>query len=157
MSRATSNIGGGIALLMACGALGQSSGNVGSDLPPHLRALLIQEMMAISNASQSILDALARGEHERVAERAQAIHDSFIMAREMTPEDRDTLHASVPHDFLERDEALHHLAANLADAARSRNHPDQLELFSEMLEACAGCHAVHAPERFPGLLSGERR
>src|SRR5690606_35752173 len=70
---------------------------VGPSLPPNLRALLIEEMLAVLAASESILDALVRGEDERVAQNAQAIHDSFILEQRMTDADREALHAAVPH------------------------------------------------------------
>ena len=124
---------------------------VGEGLPAHLRGLLIQEMLAILDASKTILDAIVRGDDERVAEHAQAIHDSFILAQQMTDADSEALHEALPHAFLERDEAFHELSAELAVAARAGDRARQRELFAEMLEACVDCHAAHAANRFPAL------
>lgn len=125
--------------------------NVGSQLPPKVRGLLIQEMQAILEASQQIQAAIVQGHHEIVAERAQAIHDSFIMDQQLTAADKQALLATVPDGFLERDEALHELSAELAVAGRDRNTARQLQQFSEMTQGCVGCHSRYATSRFPGL------
>lgn len=127
---------------------------VGSNLPPKLRALLIQEMMALLNASQQVVDALVRGQDEVVARQAQGMHDSFILAQEMSEADMHALHEALPQAFIERDEAFHELSADLAAAARAGDKRKQRELFAEMIDACVACHAAHATDRFPGLASG---
>lgn len=123
--------------------------NVGADLPPKLRGLLIQEMNAILDASKAILDALVRGQNEIVAEKAQAIHDSFIMKQAMTADDKKALLAAVPEDFLKRDRAFHALSASLADAARKGDRAATLGLYRDLVSACIDCHARHAQDRFP--------
>lgn len=125
---------------------------VGSNLPPNIRSLLVREMVAVLDASQKLVDALVRGQDERVAEYAQAIHDSFILEQEMTEADMETLLASVPQAFLEKDEAFHELSAELASAAREGKREKQLELFDAMLKSCVDCHAQHAQDRFPELV-----
>ncbi|MDZ7825810.1 MAG: cytochrome c [Gammaproteobacteria bacterium] len=87
----------------------------------------------------------------RGANRAQAIHDSFILKQEMTPEDRKALVAAVPEAFVQRDRAFHQLSAELAEAARAADPARERALFGEMVDACAGCHARYAGGRFPGL------
>ena len=124
---------------------------VGPKLPDDVRSLLRQEMIAILGASQSILDALVRGQHERVAEKAQAIHDSFILQQEMTESDREALVEAVPKAFVQRDRAFHALTGKLAEAARERDAERERELFGRMIDACAECHARYAHDRFPGL------
>jgi len=124
---------------------------VGSALPATLRALLVEEMLAVLGASQDILDALVRGQDGRVADNAQSIHDSFIMEQRMTEADREALEATLPAAFLERDRAFHELSAGLAEAARAGDAQRQRELFSDMLDACVDCHAAHATDRFPEL------
>lgn len=131
---------------------GAAGASLGSQLPVEVRVLLIEEMQAITRASQVILDALARGWHEIVEEQAMLIHDSFILEQNLTPEGREALEAAAPADFIERDEAFHELSASLADAARRRDHAEQRALFSQMIDACAECHALHAADRFPGLI-----
>jgi hypothetical protein len=127
---------------------------VGSRLPPKLRGLLIQEMRALLDASKQILDALVRGQDDLVARNAQGIHDSFILEQGMSDADRQAFHDSVPHAFIERDEAFHGLSERLAEAARAGDGPRQRQLFTEMLGACVACHAAHATDRFPGLAAG---
>ena len=125
--------------------------NVGAELPPKLRTLLIQEMQAIDEASQQIHAAIVQGHHETVALKAQAIHDSFIMAQQMTPADEAALLAAVPKAFLASDEELHELSARLAEAGRTRDTARQMQLFSEMTKGCVGCHTAYATARFPGF------
>ena len=124
---------------------------VGPKLPPKVRDLLLQEMNAVSGATHEILDALIRGEGQIVAERAQAIHDSFILKQEMTEEDRRALVKAVPDDFVQRDRAFHQLAGDLAAAARKRDSQHQQALFADMVEACRTCHARYATNQFPSF------
>lgn len=125
--------------------------NIGEQLPPKIRGLLIEEMQAILEASQKIQAAIVQGFHEIVAKEAQAIHDSFIMEQQMTDEDEQALLAILPKDFLEQDEALHELSAKLAEAGRDQNTALQLQRFSEMNQGCVDCHRKYASARFPGL------
>jgi hypothetical protein len=129
---------------------------VGSRLPPKLRALLIQEMQALLDASKQILDAMIRGQDELVARRAQGIQDSFILEQGMSDVDRQTFHDSVPHSFIERDQAFHALSERLVEAARAGDRPLQRKLFAEMVDDCVACHAAHATDRFPDLAARAR-
>jgi hypothetical protein len=124
---------------------------VGPELPPRVRGLLREEMNAIEGATQEILDALIRGENELVARKAQAIHDSFILAQEMTPADRKALNQAVPKAFIERDRAFHELTGRLAEAGRAGDVERQRALFADMVAACAACHGRYATDRFPAF------
>ena len=144
----------GIAAAVLAGpapALADEPAPVGPKLPPKVRGLLLQEMNAVLGATQEILDALVRGRDDVVAEKAQAIHDSFILKQEMTPADRQALKDAVPAAFVQRDRAFHELTGRLAEAARQGESDRQRALFSEMVEACAACHARYATNRFPGF------
>lgn len=141
-----------IGLVATVGAEPPEEVNIGAKLPPKVRTLLIEEMQAIDKASQQIHAAMVQGQHEIVAQKAQAIHDSFIMEQQMTEEDEKALLAAVPESFLVRDEELHALSARLAEAARNRDTTKQLQQFSEMTRGCVECHRVYASARFPGLL-----
>lgn len=132
-------------------AVQQGPEPVGPKLPPKVRGLLLQEMNAVLGATQDILDALVRGQDAVVAERAQAIHDSFILKQEMTAGDRQALQAAVPEAFIERDRAFHDLTGRLAEAARRGDAARQRALYADMVEACAACHARYATNRFPGF------
>ena len=124
---------------------------VGPKLPDRVRGLLLQEMNAIQRASEEILDALVRGRDAVVAEKAQAIHDSFILKQEMTKADRKALMEAVPKDFVQRDRAFHEVTGELAAAGREGDGARQRELFGDMIDAYTGCHARYAHDRFPGL------
>lgn len=124
---------------------------VSPDLTPKLRDLLRKEMLSIEEASKDILSALIAGDDERVAGLAQQVHDSFILAQSMTPEDEQDLMAAVPEDFVTRDRAFHELSATLAEAARNGDRAQQHADFGRMVEACTACHALYATDRFPDL------
>lgn len=133
------------------GAAQDGAEPVGPKLPPKVRGLLLQEMNAVLGATHEILDALVRGQDAVVAEKARAIHDSFILKQEMTPADRQALKEAVPEAFVERDQAFHALTGRLAKAARRGDAARQQALFADMVEACAACHARYATNRFPAF------
>lgn len=130
---------------------GEPAEPVGPKLPDRVRGLLLQEMNAIERASEEILNALVRGRDAVVAEKAEAIHDSFILKQKMTESDRKALMKAVPREFVQRDRAFHELTGELAAAGREGDGARQRQLFSEMIEACTACHARYAHDRFPGL------
>lgn len=132
-------------------APGLAAEPVGPELTPKLRGLLIKEMVQIDQAMQEIFSAIVRGQHATVADKGQAIHDSFILKQSLTKEDRQDLKAAVPPEFLQMDAHLHELSASLAEAGRSEDTPRQLELFSRMTDACVACHSTYTTDRFPGL------
>ena len=124
---------------------------VAPKLTPKLRDLFAQEMAAVLQASQQIVTALAAGDHATVAKHAQAIHDSFILDKKLTKQDRHDLESALPPAFLELDGAFHQLAAKLAEAARHRDGELQSFYFSRMLESCQTCHSQYATDKFPGF------
>lgn len=124
---------------------------VGSNLPENVRELLKQEMVAVLEASKSILEALVQGRDDVVADKARAIHDSFILKQAMTDADRQALMSVVPDAFVEKDRAFHALAGSLSQAAAEGDREQQFMLFQQMTEACLECHAAHATDRFPPL------
>jgi cytochrome c553 len=154
MIRATRTTALIAALVLASAAPAASDSEpepVGPKLPDKVRALLVEEMIAVLGATQDITDALIRGEDDVVADRAQAIHDSFILQQEMTASDRQALLEAVPDAFVKRDRAFHTLTGNLAEAARAGNRVRQQELFGQIVGACVDCHARYATNRFPGF------
>lgn len=144
----------GLLLLVCAGSLSLSVNareDIGSQLPPDVRGLLIQEMIAILGSTQTIVNAMVRGEDETVAREAQRIHDSFILAQELSEEQHDALVAAASAEFLAKDEAFHEMSASLAEAARAGDKAEQQKVFTQMLNACVVCHTEHAAERFPGF------
>lgn len=118
-------------------------------LTPKLQKLFAEEMIAVQASSQQILAGLVAGDHVSVAKQAQAIHDSFILDRKLTAQDRRDLETALPPAFLELDGAFHQLAAKLADAARHKDRDLQTYYFSRMLESCQTCHSQYATDKFP--------
>lgn len=132
-------------------ALAQSAEPVSPKLTPKLQELLRKEMLSINVASQEILAAMVTGDDERVAILAQQIHDSFILRRSMTPEDKADLMAAVPGDFVKMDRGFHEISAELAQAARTKDRALQQEQFGRMIDACTACHSRYATDRFVGF------
>lgn len=140
----------GIIALVGLGLVGVNQ-PLSPKLTPKLQELLRKEMLSIDEASQKILVALVAGDDAVVATLAQQIHDSFILRQSMTPEDKAHLMAVAPQDFIQMDRDFHEISAMLAQAARTGNRPLQREQFGRMVEACSGCHAQYANDRFPGF------
>ena len=120
-------------------------------LTPKLQKFLAEEMTATLQASREIVAALAAGDDATVAKQAQAIHDSFILDKNLTTKDRHDLDAAVPTVFLELDDAFHQMAAKLAAAARHKDRDLQQYYFGRMLETCQACHAKYATDKFPAF------
>ncbi|HKJ95364.1 MAG TPA: cytochrome c [Gammaproteobacteria bacterium] len=145
-----------LSLAVSLGAMqaamaGETPEPVGPNLPPRLRGLLVQEMTAILGASKDIVEALVRGRDEVVAEKAQSIHDSFILKQKMTQADREALKEAAPAAFVQRDRAFHELTGRLAQAAREGSRDRTHALFAQMINACTACHARYATDRFAGF------
>ena len=139
------------AMLGATAASSRADEPVGPRFTPKLRDTLRGEMGHVLGASQDILAALVAGDHATVAERAQNIHDSFILEQSLTEQDLRDLEQAVPPAFLELDRAFHVTAANLAVAARAGDAAREAELFGRMVQDCTICHGRFAADRFPGL------
>lgn len=121
------------------------------ELTPKLDRLLREEMQAIQEAMHAIHTGLVTGDHATVADQAQAIHDSFILKRELTDADRRDLKKAAPKRFLKLDRKFHTRAAELAEAAQSGSTERELELFQRMTRACVQCHTEFVSDRFPAL------
>lgn len=119
------------------------------------RALLIREMQAIAQAMGLVHTAIVKGEHETVASEAGKIHESFVLAREITQAQREEIASRLPEGFVVADRTLHELAARLAEAGRQGDPRLERLWFQEMTRACQACHADYAGSRFPGLTAKE--
>nr|WP_298413735.1 hypothetical protein [uncultured Halomonas sp.] len=124
---------------------------VGPELTDKLRGLLVREMVEIESAMQETYSAIIQGRHDEVAQKGQAIHDSFILEQSLTEQDEQDLMAAVPEEFLQMDERLHQLAASLAEAGKQKNTEKQLETYNRMTESCVACHSRYVTDRFEGL------
>ena len=124
---------------------------VGPDLTDKLRGLLVKEMVEVEMAMKETYSAIIQGRHDEVAQKGQAIHDSFILEQSLTKQDRQDLKAAVPEGFLQIDERLHQLAATLAEAGKQKDTQTQVNTFNRMTESCVACHSRYATDRFEGL------
>ncbi len=140
-----------VALALAAPAHTAKPQPVGPKLTPKLKKLLTEEMRAVNQASQRIVAALAAGDHAAVAKAAQQIHDSFILEKKLTDQDKHDLEAAVPPAFLELDGAFHLMAAKLAESAHHQDGDLETFYFGRMLEMCQTCHSRFASDRFPGF------
>lgn len=116
---------------------------------PKLQQLFAEEMRLLLDASQKIIAAMIAGDDAGVAHQAQAIHDSFILDKKLTAQDRKDLESAVPAAFLELDAGFHRMAAKLAQAARNKDRDLENFYFSRMLESCQSCHRQYATDKFP--------
>lgn len=139
----------GIVFLSINGAWALESVPVAPRLTPKLQKLFSEEMIAVQAASQQILVGLVAGDHASVAKHAQAIHDSFILDKKLTAQDRKDLDTALPPAFLELDGAFHQLAAKLTEAARHKDMDLQTYYFGRMVESCQVCHSRYATDKFP--------
>lgn len=143
-------LGMGVALLFTLSGPGVAE-PVTPELTPKLDRLLREEMQAVQEAMNAVHTAVVTGDHSVVAEKAQAIHDSFILKRELTVGDRRDLKETVPKRFLDLDQQFHTQAADLAEAARTQSTARELKLFQRMTRSCIQCHAAYVGDRFPDL------
>ena len=124
---------------------------VGPDLTDKLRGLLVKEMVEIETAMKETYSAIIQGRHDEVAQKGQAIHDSFILEQSLTEQDEQDLVAAVPEEFLQMDAHFHQLAASLAEAGKQEDTQAQTETFNRMTESCVACHSRYVTDRFEGL------
>lgn len=121
------------------------------ELTPRLRNLLQQEMQAVLDASQSILEAIVSGDHDTVARKAEQVHASFILKQSLTKADKKDLKRAVPKRFIRLDQAFHARSKRLAEAARAEDTEREMAIFQRLLDGCVGCHRDYVTDRFPGL------
>lgn len=142
--------GVGLAMLFALPGSGMAE-PITPKLTPKLDRLLREEMQAVQEAMNAVHTGIVTGDHSVVAEKAQAIHDSFILKRALSDADRRALKAAVPPRFLALDQRFHQQAASLAQAARKGRTQQELKLFRRMTRGCVQCHAEYVGDRFPEL------
>ena len=141
----------GVSLLMLSALCSAQDSSV-EELSPELRALLSKEMIAVQEAMMAIIPAYSSGDNTEVASIARQIKDSFILQQKLTEEQKKELHTKLPEDFLQLDQRFHYNAGMLQHAAEMNKTELVSFYFSQLSEACAGCHARFATHRFPFLL-----
>lgn len=144
------SFGVGLALLFALPGHGLTE-PITPKLTPKLDRLLREEMQAVQEAMNAVHTGIVTGDHATVTEKAQAIHDSFILKGALSDADRRALKTAVPQRFLALDQQFHKQAASLAEAARKGRTQRELTLFRRMTHGCVQCHATFVGDRFPDL------
>lgn len=115
------------------------------------RALLQEEMRAISSGMQVLTTALAGADWKTLHTTAMNIRDSYIFARQLSTEQRKELLHALPHGFRVLDRDFHRRADRLAAAAEA--HDGDLAAFYlyQLTDSCVACHSQYASERFSGF------
>lgn len=125
-------------------------------LSPELRELLSKEMIAIQNGMISIIPAYSSGNWGKIAMTAGKIERSYILKQSLTESQVHELHSLLPPSFLDMDQKFHYMAGMLEHVAKENKSELINFYFSEMTEACVGCHSVFATQKFPALLPKEK-
>jgi len=123
-------------------------------LSPESRQLFRMEMAGLQGAMLELVPAVVAGEWELVATIGERVRDGFVLAQELSAEQREELHRVLPAEFLERDRAFHDLAGGLVSAARARRRDVVTFYVYKLTESCVECHSRHARERFPAFSEG---
>ena len=125
-------------------------------LSPEIRELLSKEMLLVQEGMMEIIPAYSEGNTIEIASIAKQIKESFILKQKLTKEQRQELHSKLPAKFLELDERFHYNAGMLEHAADMKKHELIGFYFSQLSEACAGCHSQYAMHRFPHLMENPK-
>ena len=146
---------GTAAAILAGIALGAAAAEgpqpIGPKLTPRLKQMLSEEMLSVKQAVKQILDGLIVGDHPLVATQAQQIHDSFILERNLTKQDKKDLMKAATSEFLKLDGEFHMTAKKLADAALHKDYELQRFYYSRLVDSCQNCHSQYASDRFPAF------
>jgi len=122
---------------------------IGPKLTPRLKQMLAEEMLSVKQASKQILDGLVVGDHSLVATQAQQIHDSFILERSLTEQDKKDLMKAAAPEFLMLDSQFHMTAKKLSEAALHKDYELQRIYYSRLVDSCQTCHSQFATDTFP--------
>ncbi len=123
----------------------------GLHLSHDLKAVLNQEMNEIQEGMMKMIPAISAGNWEVIADVAARIENSFILKQELTREQIEELHDSLPAEFVEMDHGFHSTAGKLAHAAHEHDGELVNFYFYKLHTQCTKCHSKYATERFPNL------
>ena len=141
---------------LATEAIGSENTAV-TKLSPKLKSLLNSEMQAIRGGMQSMFQAYISGQYQEVAKTARQIKQSYIIKRNITPEQRQELMSKLPKGFFETDQAFHQYAGMLAHVAEEQ-HQELIGFYlSKMTEACVSCHSRFATHKFPDFAKSQEK
>ncbi len=100
--------------------------------------LVLQEMRELLAGSQKIVDALANGDFDSVAQAARAMGTGMAQSSE------HELHHALPERFMQLGMSMHQGFDRLADDAQStRNAQNTLKELAENLSKCVACHKTY--------------
>lgn len=128
-----------------------------TSLSSGLRDLLSREMQAIEKGMMAIIPAYASGNWSEIARIAGQIENSFILKQLLSDKQVHELHAALPHEFIKLDQQFHYLAGMLAHAAKLQKQELVGFYFSELNNACVGCHSQFALHKFPAFDSARQQ
>lgn len=120
-------------------------------LSPGLRALFKAEMAGLQGARLELFPVVAAGDWEGIARIAARLRDGFVLAQQLTAQQREELPRALPGGFLERDAEFHAIAEALEHAAHRKQAGLVPFYVYRLTEGCVGCHSRFARERFPGF------
>ena len=135
----------------AAPAMAKEPEPIGPKLTPRLQQMLSEEMLSVRQAAKQILDGLIVGDHSLVATQAQQVHDSFILARALTEQDKKDLMKAAPPEFLKLDGEFHMTAKKLSEAALHKDYELQRFYYSRLVDSCQTCHSQFATSKFPAF------
>ena len=81
-----------------------------------------------------------------------AMRNSYVLEKKLTPTQKHDLE-KLPERFKAFDEAFHHRAAKLAQAAKAKDAQAVSFHFSRLLDTCVACHSTYAKSKFPNFRS----
>lgn len=135
-------------LILALLLSGVIFANEKKELSPEVRGLLIQEMQAVKKGMDDILFGIVSNDYANIATVATTIHNSFILKRELTKEQRKELQTKLPKEFFIQDQAFHKRAQDLANAAEFGDKKESLKIYTSLINQCVQCHETFATHRF---------
>ena len=124
-------------------------------LSPELRQLLVKEMQLIDSGMGELLSAISAGDWKTIEAIAGKIRHSFILKQQLTDQQLQELHETLPGEFVRMDVQFHETAGKLAAITHHRDAELATFYYSRLVDGCVSCHALFAPQRFPGLARHE--
>lgn len=124
---------------------------IGPKLTPRLHQMLIEEMQNVKQSMHQIMDGLTVGDHSLVMNMAEQIHGSFILARQLTDQDKKDLMKAASPEFLKLDTEFHVTAKKLGDAAKNKDFELERFYYAKLVDSCQNCHSQFVTDRYPAF------
>lgn len=124
---------------------------IGPKLTQRLHQMLIEEMQNVKQSMRQIMDGLIVGDHSLVMNMAEQIHGSFILARQLTDQDKKDLMKAASPEFLKLDTEFHVTAKKLGDAAKNKDFELERFYYAKLVDSCQNCHSQFVTDRYPAF------